>query len=1296
MRRLNLRQGMMAIILAGLFLSAFQVKAVVLDENCVISVLNRAIQVNPDGGWSLPNVPSNMGQIRARATCVNDGKTVSGQSDYFSVLRDDIVDVSAIVFEGLDPIPSSLSIASAGAITMNVIDGTAQLTVLANYPDGSQRDVTAAVSGTNYQTTNAAIVRVSDAGLLTAKSTGEVLITARKDGAVAIKLVRVNVAGDSDNDGLPDDFEQQNGLNPNDPVDAQEDQDRDGLTALEEYNTGTDLNNPDSDGDGLSDGEEVLAGVDGYISNPLLADTDGDGLNDFLEVSLGSNPSDANDANYTAALTALSVTPPQAVLINNPTQADSGSQQLQVTGTLVDGSRIDLTDTARGTNYLSSDLAVCSFGLTPGLVFGGSAGACGIIVSNGSFQSTVSMVSTVFEPTGLSILAMPGYANNIDVNDNVGYVAAGEAGLVIVNVTDKSSPFQISAFDTTGTSIDVKFDSGFAYVADGPSGLQIIDVSDPGQPVLTGGVDTPGIAQDLQMSNGLAYIADGASGLQIVDMSDRENPRIIGQLNDIGIAKGVDVQGSLVAVGSSSGVYIIDVSSPRLPLIQSHLASLNNVKDLVIDGNYIHVAAASYTYYIIDMTDPKNPVVVNEGRGFTPRDVVIHGNTAFYAEQLFMNVIAYVNIQEPSEAQFSGIIEIGDVPYAGTGIAVDPQYVYITGEDFQARKDYGETGKTVLMIAQHSQITDDKGIPPTVALVSPVNGAEMNAGQVITVKADASDDILLTSVVFTVNGIIVGSDTSVPYEYSFVPEMGVDSYSIGAYAVDLAGNIGYSPINVITVIFDPNPWELEWFDIYGSDDIAFYAGRPLLIKANVYGYKNSVLPVERVDFTVNGVIFSERTSEDGTYFLNVASAASAGSYAISIQAFDTGGNYTVPVSRVVTVYPERSAIPPRINEFNKSMNGAEVFEGYAIELKPPRFSMNNEVTLGRIDYIVDDVVVFTATSNKTRFNYIPEVGVTSQVIYARVVDSAGNVTDSLKLTVEVNPLSTVVGRVLDASGSLVEGARVNCAGEIAHADISGVFSIEDVPAFNNVLCSATMLSTDDGRIRRGKSMAMTAVRGEPANVGDITTDDGTGSKRIAVIHSRGSEGRIKGLLVQAGEYLKENIDLFDINLAPSFDRLLQYDAVLAMVTLGSPLYNPVAVGNLLADYVDAGGGVVLAAYIGLKGRIFTDSMSPLETSTLSQCGYSLKPVKLDLESVDYTHPILAPLNDDPYNSYRGGYMSDCKYKNLKLNPGAILLAKDEDGNNAIAVSGSGRIVATHISNRGHGDYILVRALQFVQ
>ncbi len=81
------------------------------------------------------------------------------------------------------------------------------------------------------------------------------------------------------------------------------DDDRDGLTNSEELAIGTDPRDPDTDDDGVSDGDEVKGYIyDGYDAHaqyglhvdtdPLNADTDGDGLTDEQEILVGTHPRD--------------------------------------------------------------------------------------------------------------------------------------------------------------------------------------------------------------------------------------------------------------------------------------------------------------------------------------------------------------------------------------------------------------------------------------------------------------------------------------------------------------------------------------------------------------------------------------------------------------------------------------------------------------------------------------------------------------------------------------------------------------------------------------------------------------------------------------------------------------------------------------------------------------------------------------------------------------------------------------------------------------------------------------------
>ena len=99
---------------------------------------------------------------------------------------------------------------------------------------------------------------------------------------------------DTDGDGLPDAYEiEPLGLSPvdadtdgNGVKDGREDNDKDGLTNLEEYKLGTKPGYADSDMDGLSDGEEVHK----YKTDPLKEDTDGDGVSDGKEIEMGTDP----------------------------------------------------------------------------------------------------------------------------------------------------------------------------------------------------------------------------------------------------------------------------------------------------------------------------------------------------------------------------------------------------------------------------------------------------------------------------------------------------------------------------------------------------------------------------------------------------------------------------------------------------------------------------------------------------------------------------------------------------------------------------------------------------------------------------------------------------------------------------------------------------------------------------------------------------------------------------------------------------------------------------------------------
>lgn len=104
------------------------------------------------------------------------------------------------------------------------------------------------------------------------------------------------------------------------PVVSNPDTDGDGLLDVDEVLLGTDPTVADTDGDGLSDGDEVNT----FGTDPLLADTDADGLSDGDEVNGGITSPLLADTDDDGLRDDVEVAPGSLTLANNPDTDDDG------------------------------------------------------------------------------------------------------------------------------------------------------------------------------------------------------------------------------------------------------------------------------------------------------------------------------------------------------------------------------------------------------------------------------------------------------------------------------------------------------------------------------------------------------------------------------------------------------------------------------------------------------------------------------------------------------------------------------------------------------------------------------------------------------------------------------------------------------------------------------------------------------------------------------------------------------------------------------------------------------------
>lgn len=1048
------------LVLAG-FLTDLS-SAMELSEHCTVSVLNRSTPVSEDGVWVLPGVPAGIGKVRLRATCIENGVVTSGSSEPIEIPANGIIEVSEIDFSGPAAPPARL-VLSVGLTDLKGAGTSVQILVEGHYPDGTILDLSDVAEGTTYSSTNAQILSVSPSGQATAVSSGSAIVVAQNDSVTGFLRFSVTTSADTDGDGLPDDWELENGLDPNDPGDALLDPDSDGLTTLEEYQAGLNPFDADTDDDGLADGEEVAV----HGTEPLLFDTDGDGLSDGLEIQTGSDPLDPTSFNLAAALSSLEVSPDAFTIFFN-TALGEASRQLTVTGHLVDGNQLDITSSFYGTVYSSSDLTIANFGADPGRVFAGADGTAVVTAENSGFsaQATVDVVS--FSPTALSYLPLSGQPRAVALSDSTVYAAMDRGGLKVVDVSDPESPVLLSTFFPKASGAggssparDVAVSGGRVYLAALEAGLVIAEPAGPADLTQLGAFNPPGFsARSVAVAGNSAYLG-GADALAVLDVSDPALPALLGTVALPAAAQDVAVSGStvLVAVGAA-GVRVVDVSDPSQPQVvggthlrpneRSRASGLAVVEPRVVvsDGGAPRGLGG---LRVVDWSTAESPIVTGStSNQFGLVKVAADDfGLALAADYFFRNAVPIFHLGN-GEPLFREVLDFSGAPSFrdddGVDIAVSGGLVFLLAEHWY----YGDGG---LHIGRYLQPNDFAGVPPAVAVVSPDGSAPVKERRRIRIAAEAEDDIYVRSVEIFADGASLGEDFLAPYEAELVVPAGQPSVELYAVARDAAGNTGSSPVVSLPIDPDPAPAVVIRSPLPGQS-VPERTRIPVVIEAA------DDSAVAQVELYVDGVLEETLTEPpyQTTYFVPDTAAARE----LTARAVDDFANETisapVPINVLLDLPPEVIVVEPT--------EGTEVVEGTQLRLVA---AAADDVGVERVAFYVNGSLEGVASSGPPweEVVLVPAAGSPFSV-HALAEDTDGQETTSASVAVTVvpDPLTTVTGFVADPEGSAFFGAEVEVEteAETVVAGLSGLdgsFQVSDIPTNEGAL-TVTAAATIDG------------------------------------------------------------------------------------------------------------------------------------------------------------------------------------------------------------------------------------------
>jgi hypothetical protein len=1041
-------------VTAGALIAVFAATAASaqLDESCMVSALNRTAPVDANGIWVLPNVPSGTGQLRVRATCVSGGVTRSGQSSLITVPLNGVVSVGDITFDTPQPIPASLTLGSPGG-PLTAGGQTLQLAVTAAYADGSQADLTPGATGTGYVSSNAAVASVDGNGVVTAHLSGTAVISALNEGVIAVTQVQVVLSGSTVGDGIPDDWKVAHGLDPNDPYCALEDPDNDGLTNLEEYQNGTDPHNPDTDGDGLSDGDEVHI----YHTNPLLWDTDGDGISDGVEVQTGSDPLNIHSFNLAAALSSITVSPAAFTLVFN-TVSGEASRQLVATGNVIDGRTIDLLNPLYQTQVNSSNLAVASFGAQPGQVFAGQSGTATITVSNSGWSAASIVTVTAFSPAALAFLPLPGFQNAVAVAGDFAFVASGGAGLSVVDVTNLQAPVLIAQAATPGSANDVRVAGAVAYVAE-DVGLQLVDVSDPAHPARLGSLSLPGGDQArLAVAGNLVYLADLNFGLHVVDVTNPMQPIEVGSLALAGTPRAVSLGGTglggfaltgsyaVVACGDG-GVAVVDVSDPAAPFLAGATPDDQpRAGSVTVRGHYAYVAAGEEAVYgglhVVELADPTDPVEVGASEddlGVTR--AVLQDGFALGAQFFLAAQVAIFDVGSLPPL-YTAVLDLSTLPGSETVVAPRANDVAVrNGAVFLAAngQQLGEfarvaTAQGGLYTGLFALPNDGDTTPPTVSVTAPAPGSVVMERLPVTVTVAAQDEVSVTSVGILVNGALVETLYKPPYQATLEVPAGQSTMTLGAVATNISG-VQATAQETLTV--QPYPLPVATL-LAPSPGQTLLDGTPLTIAVAA----SDAVAVTRVEVYVNGQLVG--TAVTPPYLFQVTLPRGSATLAVTALAYNALEPGTMSAPVLVTVQPD---VPPTVAIFSP-LDGAQVTEGSVVSIVAGASDLTG---IAAVEFDLDGVEFQgTGTAPYVAQIVAPPAGQTL-VLDVVATDNVHLAAQSAAVTITsvVDPGTAVSGYVLDPTGAGVSGASlIVAAGAFSATATSGgdgSFTVSGLP-----------------------------------------------------------------------------------------------------------------------------------------------------------------------------------------------------------------------------------------------------------
>lgn len=243
-----------------------------------------------------------------------------------------------------------------------------------------------------------------------------------------------------------------------------------------------------------------------------------------------------------------------------------------------------------------------------------AAGEEGLFILDLSNPAKISKLSDYTEYKIESRRKKWGIAETVNVLDDKLFLAFGDLGFKLFSIENAKEPKLLGSYLKFKYVHSVEPTKDYAILGL-PNGIKLVDYKDPEKMEMLSLINYEEYpVKSIQNLSNFIFCSRGEHGIKISTF-DVQSYKFVGYPNKFdthGVTNKIILDKFLIYnANGPEGLQILNINLPTYPAVEGELKTKKKITDIFLKDKLIIAAAESFIY-LIDVTDPKNPTLLNE------------------------------------------------------------------------------------------------------------------------------------------------------------------------------------------------------------------------------------------------------------------------------------------------------------------------------------------------------------------------------------------------------------------------------------------------------------------------------------------------------------------------------------------------------------------------------------------------------------------------------------------------------------------------------------------------------------